>query len=71
VELLIANDAVRNLIRTGKTHQLPTVMETGAQLGMRTMDEALKDLVVKDIVSYETAVVRARNRAVFEKSLTY
>ena len=71
VELLIANSAVRNLIRTGKTHQLPTVMETGAQLGMRTMDEALKDLVVKDIVSYETAVVRAKNRAVFEKSLTY
>jgi len=71
VEILVANSAVRNLVRTGKTHQLPTVMETGAQLGMRTMDQALKELVIKDVVSYETAVVRARNRAVFEKSMTF
>ena len=71
VELLIANSAMRNLIRTGKSHQLPTVMETGIQLGMRTMDQALKDLVNRDMVSYETAVVRVRNRTVFEKSLMY
>jgi len=69
VELLIANSAMRNLIRTGKSHQLPTVMETGIQWGMRTMDQALKDLVDRDMVSYETAVVRVRNRTVFEKSL--
>ena len=69
VELLIANSAMRNLIRTGKSHQLPTVMETGIQLRMRTMDQALKDLVNRDMVSYETAVVRVRNRTVFEKSL--
>ena len=71
VELLIASSATRNLIRTGKSHQLPTVMETGNQLGMRTMDQALKDLVKRDMVSYETAVVRVRNRTVFEKSLMY
>jgi len=69
VELLIANSAVRNLIRTGKSHQLPTAMETGTQLGMRTMDQALKDLVDRDMVSYETAVVRVRNQNVFEKAL--
>jgi len=63
--------AVRNLIRTGKSHQLPTAMETGTQLGMRTMDQALKDLVDRNMVSYETAVVRVRNRTVFEKSLMY
>jgi len=71
VEILIANSAVRNLVRTGKTHQLPTVMETGTQLGMQTMDQALKELVIKDVVSYETAVARARNRAAFEKSMTF
>ena len=71
VELLIANSAVRNLIRSGKAHQLTTVMETGSQLGMRTMDQALKDLVDRNMVSYETAIVRVRNRAVFEKSLMY
>ena len=71
VEILIATSAVRNLIRTGKSHQLPTVMETGTQLGMRTMDQALKELVDRDIISYDTAVVRVRNRVVFEKSLMY
>lgn len=71
VELLIANSAVRNLIRSGKAHQLTTVMETGMQLGMRTMDQALKELVDRDMVSYETAIVRVRNRTVFEKSLMY
>ena len=71
VELLIANSAVRNLIRSGKAHQLTTVMETGMRLGMRTMDQALKELVDKDMVSYETAIVRVRNRTVFDKSLMY
>jgi len=71
VELLIASPAVRNLIRIGKSHQLPTAMETGTQLGMRTMDQALKELVNRDMVSYETVAVRARDRTVFEKSLMY
>ena len=71
VELLLTSPAVRNLIRTGKSHELPTAMETGTQLGMRTMDQALKDLVNRDMVSYETAVARVRNRTVFEKSLMY
>jgi twitching motility protein PilT len=71
VELLIANSAVRNLIRSGKSHELYTAMETGTQSGMRTMDQALKDLVNRNMVSYETAVARVKNRAIFEKSLMY
>jgi len=71
VELLLSNSAVRNLIRSGKSHELPTAMETGTQWGMRTMDQALKDLVDRDMISYETAVVRVRNGTLFEKSLMY
>jgi len=71
VELLIANSAVRNLIRSGKSEQLPTVIETGTQLRMQTMDQALKDLVDRDMISYETAASRVKNRAVFDKSLMY
>ncbi len=67
VELLIASPAVRNLIRTGKSHQLPTVMETGIQWGMRTTDQALKDLVERDMVSPQVAAAKARDRATFEK----
>ena len=71
VELLIANSAARNLIRSGKSHQLLTVLETGLLLGMRTMDQALKDLVNRDMVSYETAVMSARDPNTFKKSLMY
>ena len=67
VELLIATPAVRNLIRTGKSHQLWTSMETGSQFGMQTMDQALKDLINRGTVSFEVAVAKARDRATFEK----
>ncbi len=43
-EILIANRAVRNLIRTGKTHQLQTVLETGSLFGMVTMANSLMRL---------------------------
>lgn len=41
VEIMLANSAVRNIIREGKTHQLPNVIRTSQQSGMCTMDEAL------------------------------
>lgn len=43
-EILVRTPAVSQLIRSGKEHQLPTVMQTGAALGMRTMDQALRHL---------------------------
>ncbi len=44
-EVLVPNAAVRNLIREGKTHQIYSTMQTGAQAGMQTMDAALATLV--------------------------
>jgi twitching motility protein PilT len=41
VEVMLANAAVRNLVRDGKTHQLPNVIKTSQQIGMCTMDDAL------------------------------
>lgn len=55
VEVMLATTAVRSLIREGKTHQLPTVMQTNAKLGMQTMDKAIMDLVQKGLVSYDVA----------------
>ncbi len=55
IEVLLATSAVRNLIREGKTHQLPTVLQTGGKLGMQTMDSALQDLVRRGIVKAEVA----------------
>jgi len=69
VELLIATPAVRNLIRSGKSHQLYTAMETGAQFGMQTLDQALKDLVRKRRITLEMALYVARDPKNFRASL--
>lgn len=55
IEVMLATPAVRSLIREGKTHQLPTVIQTNAKLGMQTMDKAIMDLVQNGLVSYAVA----------------
>jgi len=61
VEIMIANPAIRNLIREGKTYQIPSMIQTGASEGMQTMDQALRDLYVKGLITYESALERAHN----------
>ena len=57
-EILLANDAVRNVIREGKNQELYSLMQLGAQQGMRTMDEALAELVGKCTITLEEALTR-------------
>lgn len=59
-EILVANSAVRNIIREGKSHQLDAVIQTGADQGMQTMDRTLAGLVQSGTVTYD----EARNYAV-------
>lgn len=59
-EILIANPAVRNIIREGKSHQLDQVIQTGAKEGMQSMDYTLARLVQEGQISYD----EARNYAV-------
>ncbi|HJQ83384.1 MAG TPA: type IV pilus twitching motility protein PilT [Candidatus Binatia bacterium] len=49
-EILVGNSAVRNLIREGKLHQIPSMMQTGQRLGMQTLDMALADLVKRGLI---------------------
>jgi twitching motility protein PilT len=60
-EVLIATAAVRNLIRSGKIHQLYSVMQGGAQYGMRTMDHSLAELVRNGEITLETAIEHSHN----------
>ncbi|AFM42261.1 pilus retraction protein PilT [Desulfosporosinus acidiphilus SJ4] len=53
IEVMLATPAIRSLIREGKTHQLPTVIQTNSKLGMQTMDKAILDLVHKGLVEYD------------------
>lgn len=60
-ELLIANGAVRNLIRENQVHHLENLLQTGRKEGMVLMDNCLYDLYCKCLISYDTAVSRARH----------
>jgi twitching motility protein PilT len=55
VEIMLANSAVRNLIREGRTEQLASCIETGAGIGMQSMDRALVNLVRVGFITVETA----------------
>jgi len=61
-EVLIATPAVRNLIREGKTHMIPSVIQTNMNLGMQTMEESLKNLVSKGIITYDDGLRYAFNK---------
>ena len=54
VEIMLANSAVRNLIREGRTDQLPSIIETSAQLGMQSMDRSLVQLVRMNAITLDT-----------------
>lgn len=54
-EIMIANSAVRALIRDGKTHQLDNAIQTGAEQGMQTMDRTLAKLIQTGIITYDAA----------------
>ena len=58
-EVLVPTPGVRNLIREGKTHQIPSAVQTGATHGMQTMDAALAQLVRQNKISRELAEARS------------
>ena len=60
--MLHSTHAVRNLIREGKTHQLPSVIQTNRKLGMITMDDAIQQLYLENqIKEYQTKILRCNN----------
>jgi twitching motility protein PilT len=61
VEVLIMNAAVRNLIREGKSFQIPNVMQIGGQQGSQTMDQALRSLIERRLVTVEDAMAKSNN----------
>lgn len=65
LEIMVVTPAIRNLIREGKTHHIISSIQTGAKLGMQTMDMALKNLVRQNLVSMEAAMASATDPDVF------
>ncbi len=68
-EILIVTHAVSNLIREGKTFQIPSAMQTGKAVGMVTLNDSLLELVKKGIVEPRDAYLKAVDKIGFEALL--
>jgi pilus retraction protein PilT len=66
LEILIVTPAISNLIREGKTFQIPSAMQTGRQLGMVVLNDALLNLVLKGFVEPRDAYIKAVDKPAFE-----
>ncbi|MHB1521813.1 MAG: type IV pilus twitching motility protein PilT [Ferrimicrobium sp.] len=62
VEVLVATSAVRNVVREAKSHQLYSIMQSSAQMGMQTMDSALLRLVKLGHITRESALLATTNQ---------
>jgi len=65
MEVLIATPAVKNMIRESKSHQVASLVQTGSQHGMQTMDQCLAMLLRKGLISIDTAYVVATDKKLF------
>ena len=68
-EVMITNAAVSNLIREGKTYQLPSVMQTGKPLGMQTLNDHLLRLVKSKQVDPKEAYIKSTDKTGLKESL--
>jgi twitching motility protein PilT len=66
-EVLIATPAVANLIREGKTYQIPSAMQSGRELGMHTMDQHLAELVTAGEITQEAALEKVHDVESFKR----
>jgi twitching motility protein PilT len=62
LEIMIPDDAIRNLIRQAKVEQIYTYMQTGSRAGMQTMEQSLAELVAAKVVGVDEALSRSSRR---------
>jgi twitching motility protein PilT len=65
LEIMIATPAVRNLIREGKTFQIPSMLQTGKKYGMQSLDDAIMELLKKKIIDPDDAYSKANEKSRF------
>jgi twitching motility protein PilT len=67
VEILISTPAIRNLIVNNDIHQIPLLIHTGKDVGMKTLNQSLRELYRKKLITYETAISCATNLNEFKR----
>jgi twitching motility protein PilT len=66
-EIMVATAGIRNLIRESQVEQIPTLMQTGSQYGMKTMDKSLKELTHLGQISLDVAMSKVKNVEEFQQ----
>ncbi len=66
-EIMIGTPGIRNLIREQEVEQIPTLMQTGSQYGMKTMDKSLKELFHQGKIGLDVALSKAKNTEEFQR----
>jgi twitching motility protein PilT len=69
-EVLVGTPAIGNMIREGKTFQIPSIMQASKKEGMTTMDGSIMELLLKKIITPEEAYLKAQEKKTFEHLLT-
>jgi twitching motility protein PilT len=69
MEVMTATPAIRNLIREAKSHQITSIIQTSAQVGMQTMDQHLREIYQRGIITYDDAMMRAMNPEELKKMM--
>ncbi len=67
LEIMMATSGIRNLIRGQEIEQIPTLIQTGSQHGMCTMDKSLKNLVQKGLITLDAALSKVKNPEEFRQ----
>ncbi len=70
-EVMISTPAISNLIREGKTHQIPSELQTGAKYGSRNLDSHLLELYSKGIISYDDAIDKSYDPGYFAQQASH
>jgi twitching motility protein PilT len=71
LEILIANPAVRNLIRESKTYQIPSMIQTGRKYGMQLLDDSIMDIYKRGWISADEAYTKCNEKSRFRTLLTH
>jgi twitching motility protein PilT len=66
-EIMVGTPGIRNLIREQEIEQIPTLMQTGSQYGMKTMDKSLKELFQKGVITLDMAMSKTKNPEEFKQ----
>jgi twitching motility protein PilT len=70
LEILFVKTSVANLIREGKTFQIPSIIQTGKSEGMQLMDQAIMEYLMQKVISPEEAYTKCSDKSAFEQFLT-